>query len=35
MIIVGIIVIAVMGRISDILLNTALRLCLKSAKRMT
>jgi NitT/TauT family transport system permease protein len=35
MIIVGIIVIAVMGRISDVLLNTSLRLCFKSAKRMT
>ena len=34
-IIVGIIVIAVMGRISDLFLNTAMRLCFKSARRMT
>lgn len=34
-IIVGIIIIAVMGRISDILLNAALRLFFKSARRMT
>jgi NitT/TauT family transport system permease protein len=34
-IIVGIIVIAVMGRLSDILLIGALRLCFKSARRMT
>jgi len=34
-IIVGVIVIAVMGRTSDILLNAMLRLCFKSARRMT
>jgi biotin synthase len=34
-IIVGIIIIAIMGRISDILLNAALRLFFKSARRMT
>jgi sulfonate transport system permease protein len=34
-IIVGIIIIAVMGRISDILLNALLRLFFKSARRMT
>lgn len=34
-IVVGIIIIAVMGRISDLLLNSFLRLCFKSARRMT
>jgi len=34
-IIVGIIVIAAMGRLSDILLSGTLRLCFKSARRMT
>jgi NitT/TauT family transport system permease protein len=34
-IIVGIIVIAAMGRLSDIMLIGALRLCFKSARRLT
>lgn len=33
-IIVGIIIIAAMGRISDLLLNTVMRFCFKSARRM-